>query len=198
MTQPLSESIVGRLNTLEEIYGRFILYRFLNRKIHPVLLLMVISSGLTYLGARVYRQSTKLVLTLVGVIYPLCRSWKLIQQQDKEEDQVNGWLTYWMAFGSFQVLDHWIESDMLCSKRKYNLFKLFILYWLQNPHSNGASLLYKHILLKPQKETTQDNINYSDHHIPSDHSSTSSSSSEEEDNLLQDNTIIPQEKELGN
>ncbi|KAG1461258.1 hypothetical protein G6F56_005766 [Rhizopus delemar] len=87
MTQPLSESIVGRLNTLEKLYGRFILYRFLNRKIHPVLLLVVVSSGLTYLGARVYRQSTKLVLTLVGVIYPLCRSWKLIRQQDKEEDQ---------------------------------------------------------------------------------------------------------------
>lgn len=35
------------------------------------------------------------------------------------------------------------------SRKKYNLFKLFILYWAQNPHSDGANILYRHVIQKP-------------------------------------------------
>lgn len=37
-------------------------------------------------------------------------------------------------------------------KHKYNLYKLFILYWAQSPHSNGAELIYRHVLQKPDQE----------------------------------------------
>ncbi|KAG1448296.1 hypothetical protein G6F46_011249 [Rhizopus delemar] len=224
LTQPLSKAIVGRIETLEKAYHRVIVYRFLIRsRIHPLVLFVVVTSGLGYLSARMYKRSTRLVLILVGAVYPLCRSWKCIRQRVKDEEEICKWLTYWMAFGCFQVLDHWIESDLrLLSKRKYNLYKLFILYWLQNPHSNGASLLYQHVLLKPQKEEKeeQDTIiqqqqednsyKYLDGYIPylppptgSDNNSYISTSEdddedEEANDLIEDSnhsTIIPQEKE---
>ncbi|KAG1143163.1 hypothetical protein G6F37_010207 [Rhizopus arrhizus] len=224
LTQPLSRAIVGRIETLEKAYHRVIVYRFLIRnRIHPLVLFVVVTSGLGYLSARMYKRSTRLVLTLVGVVYPLCRSWKCIRQRVKDEEEICKWLTYWMAFGCFQVLDHWIESDLrLLSKRKYNLYKLFILYWLQNPHSNGASLLYQHVLLKPQRKEKeeQDTIiqqqqdensyKYLDGYIPylppptgSDNNSYISTSEEDDEDeetndLIEDSnhsTIIPQEKE---
>ncbi|KAG2198985.1 hypothetical protein INT47_013169 [Mucor saturninus] len=42
------------------------------------------------------------------------------------------------------------------SRRKYNLYKLFILYWAQSPHSKGAELLYRHVLQKPQEEKREE------------------------------------------
>jgi hypothetical protein len=35
------------------------------------------------------------------------------------------------------------------SRRKYNFYKLLVLYWAQSPHSNGALLLYRHVIQKP-------------------------------------------------
>jgi hypothetical protein len=47
-----------------------------------------------------------------------------------------------------------MESDLFLfattTRKKYNLYKLFILYWAQNPHSNGSQLLYRHVIQKPE------------------------------------------------
>lgn len=51
------------------------------------------------------------------------------------------------------VLDHWMNSDLfMFSRKKYNLYKLLVLYWAQNPHSRGAYLLYKYVIQKPVEE----------------------------------------------
>lgn len=43
-----------------------------------------------------------------------------------------------------------MTSDLFTfSRRKYNLYKLLILYWAQSPHSKGALLLYRHVIQKP-------------------------------------------------
>lgn len=43
-----------------------------------------------------------------------------------------------------------MASDLfMFSRRKYNLYKLLILYWAQSPHSKGALLLYRHVIQKP-------------------------------------------------
>ncbi|CEG83978.1 hypothetical protein RMATCC62417_17838 [Rhizopus microsporus] len=217
MTRPISRSMLDRIETLEGIYNRTIIYRFLIRKIHPVIVFFSLTTSLSYLTTRLYRRSTRLVLTLVGVLYPIQRSWNLIRQREGTTEELNGWLTYWMIYGSFQVLDHWVDSDLL-PKRKYNLYKLFILYWLQNPHSNGASVIYKHVLLKPSKEE-EDHSNkdlvmqpvnssyrYLDGYISplpqadnnEDSSTDSSNSSISDDNehLIQENhNVIPEEKQ---
>jgi hypothetical protein len=44
----------------------------------------------------------------------------------------------------------------MVSKKKYQLYQLFILYWAQNPHSNGASILYRHVIQKPHEEEEEE------------------------------------------
>ena len=102
MTRPISRSMLGRIETLEGIYNRNIIYRFLIRKIHPVIVFLSLTTSLSYLATRLYRRSTRLVLTLVGVLYPIQRSWNLIRQREGTTEELNSWLTYWMIYGSFQ------------------------------------------------------------------------------------------------
>lgn len=152
VTQPISKACVDRIKSLEKIYSQSKLYRFLIRKgVYPTLLFSAVSGSIGYGAYRTYNRSTKLVLNLLGVIYPTYRCWHLVKSQlHGQEEQLKSWLTYWMIFGSFQVLDHWMASDLfMFSRKKYNLYKLLILYWAQSPHSKGALLLYRHVIQKP-------------------------------------------------
>ena len=63
------------------------------------------------------------------------------------------------------VLDNW-TYDILSIFPNYNVYKLAILYWLQSPHSKGASLLCHQVIQKP---------NYPDSTFACSSSSSSSS-----------------------
>lgn len=55
------------------------------------------------------------------------------------------------------VLDHWVKSDLfMYSRKKYDLYKLLILYWAQSPHSKGSRLLFRHVIQKPESNTRED------------------------------------------
>ncbi|KAF1803820.1 TB2/DP1, HVA22 family-domain-containing protein [Mucor lusitanicus] len=152
ITQPISKACVDRIKSLEKIYSQSKLYQFLIKKgVYPTLLFSAVSGSVGYGAYRTYHRSTKLVLNLLGVIYPTYCCWHLVKSQlHGQEEQLKSWLTYWMIFGSFQVLDHWMASDLfMFSRKKYNLYKLLILYWAQSPHSKGALLLYRHVIQKP-------------------------------------------------
>ncbi|CAO0792564.1 unnamed protein product [Mucor circinelloides] len=152
ITQPISKACVDRIKALEKIYSQSKLYQFLIKKgVYPTLLFSAVSGGVGYGVYRTYHRSTKLVLNLLGVVYPTYCCWHLVKSQsDEQEEQLKSWLTYWMIFGSFQVLDHWMASDLFpFSRKKYSLYKLLILYWAQSPHSKGALLLYRHVIQKP-------------------------------------------------
>lgn len=86
---------------------------------------------------------------------------------------------------------------MSVSKRKYNLYKLFILYWAQSPHSKGAQFVYRHVLQKPQspeqavlKETVKESAySYLDGYQPP-HLLASNHSSDDDDSV-QSGIIVP-------
>lgn len=69
------------------------------------------------------------------------------------------------------VLDHWMASDLfMFSRKKYNIYKLLILYWAQSPHSKGALLLYRHVIQKPimkslDQEQEEEDIEDKEEHI---------------------------------
>ncbi|RCH93989.1 hypothetical protein CU097_014109, partial [Rhizopus azygosporus] len=46
MTRPISRSMLDRIETLERIYNRTIIYRFLIRKIHPVIVFFSLTTSL--------------------------------------------------------------------------------------------------------------------------------------------------------
>lgn len=96
-------------------------------------------------------------------------------------DEYKSWLTYWLLYGSLQgklnamrkffyihannallltrtflaepiVLDNW--APLLCDLMPYyNIYKIVLLYWAQNPQSKGASVLY-HVLKPIQVQTS--------------------------------------------
>ncbi|KAI8992273.1 hypothetical protein BDB01DRAFT_847664 [Pilobolus umbonatus] len=156
ITQPISKAITDRIRSIETLYDRFLPYRFLKEKgIHPVILFLSFSGTLSLGMRRIYSKHTHIVITSVGVFYPAQRCWKIIKDinetnQLHQLQEMKSWLTYWLLFGSIQVLDTWMEKDLIPFNRdKYNLYKLLLLYWAQSPHSNGASLLYRYVLQKP-------------------------------------------------
>lgn len=104
ITHPVSIAFVDRIKSLEEVYSQSRLYRFLIKKgVYPALLFSTVSSGVSYSVYRAYNRSTKLVLNLLGVVYPTYCCWHLVKsRQNEQEEQLKSWLTYWMIFGLFQ------------------------------------------------------------------------------------------------
>jgi hypothetical protein len=105
LTEPVSKAITQRIHTLESVYQRFSVYRFLiNKGVYPVIMFSSVSGALAYAGHRSYQKWTPLVLHLVGVVYPTYCCWRLVKakQSVDQEEQLKSWLTYWMIFGSFQ------------------------------------------------------------------------------------------------
>lgn len=104
VTQPISKACVDRIKSLERIYSQSKLYQFLIRKgVYPTLLFSAVSGGVGFGAYRTYHRSTKLVLNLLGVVYPTYCCWHLVKSQlHGQEEQLKSWLTYWMIFGSFQ------------------------------------------------------------------------------------------------
>lgn len=161
-TVPFRRATVSRIRSLEMIYAKSRLFRFLVRKgVNPIILFVGLSAGLAATLRRFYQQSTYLALNLVGVAYPAWRCWYLVKEHTEKEHQSDNpnlqierireyksWLTYWMLYGSLQVLDNW-ASDLTLLLPKYNVYKLLLLYWAQSPHSFGASVLCHHVLQKP-------------------------------------------------
>lgn len=103
ITQPISDILTSRIQTLETLYGKSRLYKFLLQKgIYPIVLFTALTGSLIYGIQRAYSKSTRLVLNLLGVIYPTWRCWRLLKQVDSNTNELKSWLTYWLIFGSFQ------------------------------------------------------------------------------------------------
>ena len=82
-----------------------------------------------------------LVVGIVGVIYPSCKSLEAMSTDDTFDDDKQ-WLTYWIVFSLFITLEQSF-SWVVCYIPMYFLIKLLILIWLQNPLTLGATLIYK-------------------------------------------------------
>lgn len=106
ITRSINTMVVARIKTLEVIYSRSWVYRFLLKKgVYPFVLFSLLTTAIGYGAVRTYSRSTHLVLQLVGVLYPSWQCWQLIQEKEMDGDQLKAWLTYWMMFGSFQGLN---------------------------------------------------------------------------------------------
>ncbi|RUS22039.1 hypothetical protein BC937DRAFT_90591 [Endogone sp. FLAS-F59071] len=167
ITNHLRLAYVSRISGFEELCSKNFLFAFLVRRgFSPVLLFMCVAVGTTFLLRRMYKQSTYLLTNIVGVMYPAYRSLKALEESSdavavgllegaaggnleeasqKIVEEQRQWLTYWIVYGSMQVIDYWSEG-LLELIPSYNLYKLAILYWAQNDRSRGASFIYNRIL----------------------------------------------------
>ncbi len=96
-----------------------------------------------------------ILTVIITVVYPATKSIKAIESKDNEEDD-KVWLTYWIMFGIFSLLDEF-GGIVLSFIPLYFYVRLVIFIFLMAPQTQGASLLYK-TLVKPLLSQHKDKI----------------------------------------
>lgn len=95
------------------------------------------------------------ILTVViTVVYPATKSIQALESSGDDDDKV--WLTYWIMFGIFSLLDEF-GGILLSFIPLYFYVRLAFFIFLMAPQTQGASLLYK-TLVKPILSQHKDRI----------------------------------------
>jgi len=89
------------------------------------------------------------ITVALGVAYPAFMSF-LALESDNEGDDTQ-WLTYWVIFGLFNIVDQW-SGFILHFIPFYFVFKLCFLVYLFHPSTKGATSIYKNYILPTVKE----------------------------------------------
>lgn len=78
----------------------------------------------------VFNVFASFLTTLIGFLYPAYASFKAIESKDHKDD--TQWLTYWVAFSAFNILE-FLSDLILYWIPFYYLFKTAIILWLFLP-----------------------------------------------------------------
>ena len=89
------------------------------------------------------------ITTLLGVAYPVFMSFLALQSSGKDDDKQ--WLTYWVVFGLFNLLDQF-AGFILTFIPFYFFLKLCFLVWLFHPATLGALTVYNAYILPNMKQ----------------------------------------------
>jgi len=85
----------------------------------------------------------------IGVAYPAFMSFIALESQGMDDDKQ--WLTYWVCFGAFNVIDQF-AGIILTFIPFYYFLKLGFLIYLMHPATMGATTLFNTIILPYIKE----------------------------------------------
>lgn len=111
---------------------------------------VVAGAGLFLFILFIFGDLAGLVCNFVGFVYPAYMSFKAIESKEKEDD--TQWLTYWVVYSFFSVLETFI-SFLLNWIPFYFAFKLAFLVYLFHPERKGAKTIYDNFLKKLLEET---------------------------------------------
>ena len=89
-----------------------------------------------------------MVCNLLGTIYPAYLSFKAIETKEGEDDKQ--WLTYWVVFAIYSVVDDF-SSVLLFWLPFYYPIKLALLIWMVWPKTKGALIIYEKLVKKVLK-----------------------------------------------
>lgn len=93
-----------------------------------------------------------IICNIVGFVYPMISTIKSIESNE----DATFWLTYWVVFGFFGMMDTVIDIVLYWIPFFYAI-KLVFLVWCMHPQSRGAEQVYKRLIL-PQFEKHKDKI----------------------------------------
>ena len=85
-------------------------------------------------------QGWTILVTTVTVLYPAVHSIRAIESDDGGDDD-KIWLTYWMVFGSFTVVETFF-GFIFYFIPYWDWIRLGLFIWLLLPNFNGAKTLY--------------------------------------------------------
>lgn len=80
-----------------------------------------------------------LITDLIGMFYPMHMSFKALETKGADDDKL--WLTYWVVFAIYKVVDEWSEIFLFWVPFYYPI-KLAFLVYLFLPQTKGAIKLY--------------------------------------------------------
>ena len=84
------------------------------------------------------------ITCLLGVAYPCFASFLALESDGEDDDKQ--WLTYWVVFGLFNIVDQF-AGFILHFIPFYFFLKLIFLVWLFHPATCGATTLYNAYIL---------------------------------------------------
>ena len=81
----------------------------------------------------------KLIVDLLGFIYPAYMSFKSMDSGTNEDTQ---WLTYWVVFSSFNIFESCFGS-LVQFIPFYFWIKIGLILWMYYPQTQGAKMIYE-------------------------------------------------------
>jgi receptor expression-enhancing protein 5/6 len=93
------------------------------------------------------------ITTIVGTVYPAYWSLKALESQGSEDD--TQWLTYWIVFALFSLLDQF-SGVVLHIIPFYFFLKIVFLIWCFMPNTRGASVVYNNVIRQLFKKYEKD------------------------------------------
>ena len=91
----------------------------------------------------------KYITTAIAVAYPCFMSFLALESEGADDDKQ--WLTYWVVFGLFNILDHF-AGFILTLIPFYYFLKLIFMVWLFHPATQGATTVYNIYILPTMKQ----------------------------------------------
>ncbi len=85
------------------------------------------------------------ITALVGIVIPSISSIRALETKEADDDKQ--WLTYWIVFGVFSIIDLF-SSSILKFIPFYFILKIVFLIWLFMPNTKGALIIYEKIISK--------------------------------------------------
>ena len=96
-----------------------------------------------------------LITNLVGTIYPVFWTMKSIETNSNDDDDDKHWLTYWICFAFFNLIETF-SGFILRFIPFYFFLKIIFLIWLFMPNSHGAILVYQLLVVRIFKSFAKD------------------------------------------
>ena len=87
----------------------------------------------------VFGVGAELITDLIGMFYPMYMSFKALETKEGDDDKL--WLTYWVVYAIYKVVDEWAEILFFWVPFYYPI-KLAFLVFLFAPQTKGAVKLY--------------------------------------------------------
>ena len=92
------------------------------------------------------------VTCLIAVAYPAFMTFLSLESPDEDDDKQ--WLTYWVVFGLFSIVDQF-AGFILHFIPFYYFIKMSFLIWLFHPSTQGATMVYNNYIREASRPLTK-------------------------------------------
>ncbi|KAK4686705.1 receptor expression-enhancing protein 5/6, partial [Tremellales sp. Uapishka_1] len=145
-TQQASKFASGQVNALDAELSKFPILRDLESRTRVPKAYGVLGLAFTFVVLIFFNMFglASPVSNLIGWALPAYLSVQAIESPGTNDDKQ--WLTYWVVFGSLNLLESAAIRPLLYWVPMYFVFKTVFTVWLMLPATRGAEVLYTNVL----------------------------------------------------